>query len=127
GYYIPVGHISPNAPDGTPEGVLPSGQADTSSSATVQFSLLDDAPPSQLPLKQVLDAIRPALTNPAIGKIAHNAKYDFVVMQRYGIDVHPITFDTMLAEWLVKPDESSRLGLKPLALARLNIHMTEID
>lgn len=80
----------------------------------------------QLPLQMVLDAIRPSLTNPAIPKYAHNASYDLVVMQRYGIDVNPIGFDTMIAEWLRSPD-SKFLGLKNLARQELGIHMTEIS
>lgn len=80
----------------------------------------------QLPLKTVLDAIRPALTNPAIPKYAHNAGYDYVILSRYGIDVSPIAFDTMLGEWLRAPD-SKFLGLKNLARQELNIHMTEIS
>ncbi|MBI5670465.1 MAG: DNA polymerase I [Chloroflexi bacterium] len=79
----------------------------------------------QLPLQTVLDALRPAFTNPAIPKYAHNAEYDLVMMQRYGVDVTPITFDTMIAEWLRRPD-SDTLGLKRLALQELNVRMTEI-
>jgi DNA polymerase I len=80
----------------------------------------------QLPLKTVLDAIRPALTNPAIPKYAHNAGYDYVMLNRYGIEVHPVGFDTMIAEWLRAPD-SKFLGLKNLARQELNVHMTEIS
>ncbi len=79
----------------------------------------------QLPLQTVLDALRPAMTNPAIPKYAHNAEYDLVMLQRYGIDVTPITFDTMIAEWLRRPD-SDNLGLKRLARQELNVFMTEI-
>jgi DNA polymerase-1 len=79
----------------------------------------------QLPLQQVIDALRPPLTNPKIGKYAHNADYDVVVLQRYGIDVAPITFDTMIAEFLRDPG-SIHLGLKNLTLLRLGERMTEI-
>lgn len=80
----------------------------------------------QLPLKMVIDALRPPLTNPAIGKYGHNAAYDMVMLQRHGLDISPITFDTMIAEWLRAPD-SKFLGLKNLARQELNIHMTEIS
>lgn len=80
----------------------------------------------QLPLKMVMDALRPALTNPAIAKYGHNAGYDLVMMQRNGIDVAPIYFDTMVAEWLRSPD-SKFLGLKNLARQELDVHMTEIN
>src|SRR5690606_36924847 len=35
----------------------------------------------QLPLEQVLDAIRPAMTDPRIPKYAHNADYDLLMLQ----------------------------------------------
>ena len=74
----------------------------------------------------VMDAIRPALTNPNIEKIAHNAIYDLIVMQRYGLDVKPVSFDTMLAEWVRDP-VSKFLGLKNFARQYLEIRMTEIN
>jgi DNA polymerase I len=74
----------------------------------------------------VMDAIRPALTNPNIEKIAHNAIYDLIVVQRYGLDVKPVSFDTMLAEWVRDPI-SKFLGLKNFARQYLDIRMTEIS
>jgi DNA polymerase-1 len=47
------------------------------------------------------------------------------MLQRYGIDVQPITFDTMIAEWLRDP-LSQTIGLKRLALKELQVTMTEI-
>lgn len=79
----------------------------------------------QLPLREVLDALRPSLKNPRIPKIAHNIKYDFVVLARYGLEVAPLAFDSMIAEWLRDP-ASRNLGLKRLAWVRLNAEMTEI-
>ncbi|MDX2163111.1 MAG: DNA polymerase I [bacterium] len=80
----------------------------------------------QLRLEAVLDALRPPLTNPNIPKTAHNAVYDLVVMQRHGIDVTPIAFDTMVAEWVRDPLSDS-LGLKRLARARLGKEMIQIE
>ncbi len=80
----------------------------------------------QLPLDTVIDALRPPMTDPTIPKYAHNANYDLVVLQRYGIDVSPITFDTMIAEWLRDPINGN-FGLKRLALVELRRHMTDID
>ncbi len=79
-----------------------------------------------LPLEEVMHALREPLTNPGIGKIAHNAKYDFILLARYGIRVVPLTFDTMIAEFLVDPG-SRNLGLKNLAFARLGEEMTNIE
>ncbi|HUF38485.1 MAG TPA: DNA polymerase I [Anaerolineales bacterium] len=80
---------------------------------------------NQLPREDVLDALRPALTDPKIPKIAHNLKYDFIVLARYGLRVHPVSFDTMIAEWLKEPS-SRNLGLKRLAWVKLKMEMTEI-
>jgi DNA polymerase I len=72
----------------------------------------------QLSMRLVLDLLRGPFTDPNIPKIAHNASYDLVVMQRHGVDVTPITFDTMVAEWVIDP-QSKNLGLKNLAYDRL--------
>ncbi len=79
----------------------------------------------QLPWAQVREALRPALTDPAKGKVGHNLKFDYVILARHGLQVTPLTFDTMLAEWLCDP-ASRNLGLKNLAWVRLDIQMTDI-
>src|SRR5574341_329081 len=79
-----------------------------------------------LPIDQVVSSLRDPFTNPGIQKIAHNAKYDYIVLARHGLIVSPLTFDTMIAEFLVDPS-SRNLGLKNLALARLGDEMTHIE
>jgi DNA polymerase I len=79
-----------------------------------------------LPSELVISALRGPLTDPQIGKIAHNAKYDYIVLVRHGLMVTPITFDTMIAEFVVDPGSRS-LGLKNLAEARLGERMTRIE
>ena len=111
-YYIPTGHLSRQAQAQT-------GQMDL-------FAGKPTLADGQLPLSTVLDAIRPALTNPAIGKIAHNAKYDYMILDRYDLRVAPITFDTMIAEWLTDPATKHK-GLKDLARHRLGVEMTDIE
>lgn len=112
GYYVPVGHLPANAPP------RPAEQS--------QPVLDQEHNPHQLPLATVIEALRPALTQPDIAKYAHNASYDLVVMRRYGVDVQPVRFDTMIAEWLCTPD-SRNLGLKNLAWIRTGVQMTSID
>jgi len=86
----------------------------------------------QLNTQNVLDALRSALTNPQIPKIAHNADFDYVMLARYGVDVTPITFDTMIAEWVLD-SISKNLNLKNLVYARLKdedgraLFMPQID
>lgn len=111
GYYIPVGHLAD-------PGQASAGQMNLFAG---ERHLAD----GQLELETVLNALRPSLTDPNIGKIAHNAKYDYAILHRYGLSVSPIVCDTMIAEWLTDPG-SKFLGLKNLAQHRLHISMTEI-
>ncbi len=80
----------------------------------------------QLALADVLEALRGPLTNPKIPKSGHNVKYDFVILARTGLRVTPLSFDTMIAEWLTEPN-SRNLGLKNLAWVRQGIKMTNIE
>ena len=80
----------------------------------------------QLPADLVIDALRSPLEDPSIAKSAHNAVYDLMILQRYGINVAPIAFDTMLAEWVNNPI-SKFLGLKALVAQTLDVQMTEIS
>ncbi|MBN2047857.1 MAG: DNA polymerase I [Anaerolineaceae bacterium] len=81
---------------------------------------------AQLPLKTVIDALRPAFTDLDIRKIGHNIKYDALMLLRNGLEINPISFDTMIAEWVLNPS-SRRLGLKDLADEILGIEMTHIE
>ena len=58
----------------------------------------DDLAEGQLPLNEVIDALKPVLQSPAILKIFQNAKYDAKILSRYGITVGPID-DTMLLSY----------------------------
>jgi DNA polymerase-1 len=81
---------------------------------------------TQLPLEQVISALRRPLTEPHIPKIGHHLKYDFIMLARYGIRVTPLGFDTMVAEWVLDPASRS-LGLKNMAGIRLGETMTHIE
>lgn len=81
---------------------------------------------TNLPLKKVIAALEAPMTNPKIGKVAHNAKYDYIVLAQHGLAASPLTFDTMLAEFIVDPS-SRNLGLKNLASVKLGEEMTHIE
>jgi DNA polymerase I len=81
---------------------------------------------TNLPLEQVISALKAPMTNPKIGKIAHNAKYDYIILARQGLRISPLTFDTMLAEFIIDPSSRS-LGLKNLAFVKLGDEMTHIE
>ena len=80
----------------------------------------------QLRLEEVVAALQKPLSDPRRSKIGHNLKYDVIVLARHGLRVTPLSFDTMLAEWLINPT-SRNLGLKNLAWVRLNLQMTNIE
>jgi len=78
----------------------------------------------QLPLEQVISRLRPLLEDSTLTKIAHNSKYDMTVLTEHGITVNNLTFDTMLAAYLLS---EKSLGLKALAFSKLGIEMTPIE
>lgn len=80
----------------------------------------------QLPMNYILQALAPVLCKANTPKVGHNLKYDFVVLARHGLNISPLSFDTMIAEWLINP-ASRNLGLKSLAWVRKGLKMTEIE
>lgn len=90
--YIPVGHI---------------GAGD-----------LMSVVPDQLSLSDVIDALRPLLSDPNVLKIGQNFKYDLGVLHRYGIDVAPFD-DTMLLSYALDGGKH-RHGMDGLSERYLN-------
>jgi DNA polymerase-1 len=80
----------------------------------------------QLPISRVLDRLRTVLESGQVSKAGHNLKYDYAVLKQHGVLVRGITFDTMIAAYLVNPNIRG-LSLSSLALARLNVEMTPIE
>jgi len=78
---------------------------------------------TQLPLEQVLAAVRPLMESPDLGKCAHNANYDVSVLANHGVHCRNVDFDTMIAAHLLS---KGTLGLKNLALNVLGEEMTPI-
>jgi len=79
----------------------------------------------QLTLQTVINTLRVPFMDPTIQKIGHNLKYDCLVLRNYGLETTPLSFDTMIAAWVIEP-QSRRLGLKKMAEAELNVRMTHI-
>ena len=61
--------------------------------------------PPQLPLERVLEALRPFLESGSHEIIGQNLKYDVTILERYGVAVRGIRFDSMIASHLLSPDE----------------------
>ncbi|PSH67399.1 DNA polymerase I [Phyllobacterium sophorae] len=77
----------------------------------------------QIPEREVFRLLKPLLEERSVLKIAHSMKYEWLVMHRHGIDLHPLD-DTMLISYVLDAGEGSHgmdslcdrwLGHKPLA------------
>ncbi len=51
-----------------------------------------------------LEELKPILNNSGIKKCAHNAKFDIRVLKNQGVEVDGLVFDSMLASYLLNPD-----------------------
>ncbi len=60
-----------------------------------------------------------------IRKIGQNLKYDLHILKNYGIDVKGVLFDTMVAHFLLKPDQKHNLNI--LAEQYLDYSMVKIE
>ena len=79
---------------------------------------------AQLPFEVVLDVLGPVFADPGVPKTAHNANYDMMVLENYGVKVEGLAFDTMLAAHAAG---HSQVGLKNLALEFFREEMTPIS
>jgi len=70
--------------------------------------------------------LRDLLQDPAVAKIAQNGKYDMLVLQREGVLVTPLAFDTMIASYVLDPGRRSH-GLDMLALEFLGHTMISYE
>jgi DNA polymerase-1 len=68
---------------------------------------------------RVRGALRPFFDAPRAQRVAQNAKYDWHVLERFGIRVRDVAFDTMVAAYLVDPDQPK--GIDALAATRLKL------
>ena len=93
--YIPVGHV---ADDG--------------------LALETAASLDQAPFADVIARLKPLLEDPAVLKVAQNAKYDLAVLSRYGIAVAPIE-DTMLISYVLEAGLHGH-GMDELSVLWLN-------
>jgi DNA polymerase-1 len=71
--------------------------------------------PAQLKLKEVLARLKPVLENPQIKKVGQNIKYDWMVLERHGVRLAGVVFDTMLASYLLNPSKRAH-NLDQIAL-----------
>jgi DNA polymerase-1 len=76
--------------------------------------------------ESTLEALRPVLENPRIGKIGQNLKYDIIVLRAAGVVVAGAAFDTMVASYLLDAGERNH-NLDELAARYLQHETTKIS
>jgi DNA polymerase-1 len=59
---------------------------------------------------EVLEVLRPILESPDYPKIFHNTKFDRTILSHHGIKLVGFIFDTMLASYVIRPEESHKLS-----------------
>jgi DNA polymerase-1 len=74
---------------------------------------------------RMLQPFKAVLADPSIGKTGQNLKYDIQVLANYDICINGPLFDTMLAHYLLNPDE--RHNLNYLADKYLDYKMVPIE
>ena len=77
-------------------------------------------------LYKVINLIRPAMENSKIPKTGQNIKFDALILLRHGLEVQGMSFDTLLAVHLLKP-ETRNLKLDNLSKEYLNYEMIPIE
>jgi DNA polymerase-1 len=63
--------------------------------------------PDQLDKNQVFKKLKPLLEDPLVKKVGHNIKYDLIVLRSEGIDLQGISFDSMIASYVLDPSRRS--------------------
>ncbi len=79
-----------------------------------------------LPLQKTLDILKPLLINTKVQKFGQNIKYDLKIFHNYDIEIEPVSFDTMLAGYLINPSAREN-SLTMLALKYFDYQMQPIS
>ena len=61
--------------------------------------------------QRMVDIFRPFFEHPSIEKVGQNLKYDLLVLSHYGVEVAGPLFDTMLAHYVVQPEQRHNMDL----------------
>ncbi len=56
---------------------------------------------ASLPATEIAELVRPLLENESLAKVGHNLKYDLKILQQLNITLSPISFDTMVAAYVL--------------------------
>ncbi len=82
-------------------------------------------PPGREEAQKIVDIFKPLYEAPTIEKTGQNIKYDIEVLSKYGVWVAGPLFDTMVAHYLLQPEQ--RHNMDSLAEAYLGYQTIHID
>jgi DNA polymerase-1 len=77
----------------------------------------------QLTLETVREKLGPVIGSISAAKVTQNGKFDITVLQMAGISLRNVTFDTMIAAYLLG---DKQIGLKAMSFNRLGVEMAPI-
>jgi DNA polymerase-1 len=66
--------------------------------------------PSQIQIAVFLEVMGPLLADASVAKVGHDVKWNEVVLLRHGAKLEGVTFDTMLAGYLLEPELPNELA-----------------
>ena len=81
---------------------------------------------ANLPLGETLTALKDIIESEQIAKIGQNLKYDYQVFKNHGLTLRGISFDTMVAAYVIDPG-IRRYGLDALAQQWLGVATIPIE
>ncbi|MFW6193405.1 MAG: DNA polymerase I [Gemmatimonadota bacterium] len=111
-YYLPFGHVPPK--------VTEDEEGNPALALEQQGEPPDNLPPFT---GEELEGLGALLADPEVEKIAHNAKYDRIVLERAGGALEGIEFDTTLASYCLDPGKRDH-SLDLLVMDELGVEMT---
>ncbi len=82
-------------------------------------------PDDEAEARAIVEEFTPLLHNPHTLKIGQNIKYDYMVMQNYGVEIGGPLFDTMIAHYILQPE--LRHNMDFLAEVYLNYRTIPIE
>ena len=84
-------------------------------------------PENQAEAQEFVDAFRPFFENEGQIKVGQNLKYDLTILSHYGVEVKGELFDTMLAHYVVEPEQRHNMDhLAETYLHYRTIHIEEL-
>lgn len=84
-------------------------------------------PENQAEAQEFIDAFRPFFENEGQIKVGQNLKYDLTILSHYGVEVKGELFDTMLAHYVVEPEQRHNMDhLAETYLHYRTIHIEEL-